>query len=460
MSDADRHRRAAVALIAVVLAVMGPRAAAAPMSKDMGLVGHDGLQGRPAYQPVIHRQGGRWIAFVGHHAGSAVNPLTGAVEPNGTSIVDVTDPARPIYLHHIPGPPGAGGAQMVRVCDGSRLPRGNPGRVYLLRTHGDSAHQVWNVADPRRPALVTTVVGGLRGTHKSWWECDTGIAYLVSGVPGWRTDRMTQVFDLGSAEHPVHIRDYGLVGQEPGATGPVPTGLHGPISLGDRVYFGHGTSSDGILQIVDRTRLLTGPTAPTPDNLRFPVVAQYHTSPLVGAHTAFPVLGIPVPDLGPFAIGGTRDIVVLVGEATASLCGGAHQMVFLVDVTRESRPQVISSFHVSDEAGEFCRRGGRFGAHASNENMTPIYYRRVVFISYFNAGVRAVDIRNPFRPAEIGFYVPDPTGNSIPVGGRSVIQTNNVEVDDRGLIYAVDRAGSGMHILELRGRARGSANFP
>ena len=28
---------------------------------DMELVGHDDLQGRSAYQPTIHQQGGRWI---------------------------------------------------------------------------------------------------------------------------------------------------------------------------------------------------------------------------------------------------------------------------------------------------------------------------------------------------------------------------------------------------------------
>jgi hypothetical protein len=34
------------------------------------------------------------------------------------------------------------------------------------------------------------------------------------------------------------------------------------------------------------------------------------------------------------------------------------------------------------------------------------------------------------------------------------MQTNNVEVDDRGLIYIVDRANTGLHILELTGNAR------
>ena len=38
-------------------------------------------------------------------------------------------------------------------------------------------------------------------------------------------------------------------------------------------------------------------------------------------------------------------------------------------------------------------------------------------------------------------------------------QTINVEVDDRGYIYIVDRADTGMHILELTGPARATANF-
>ena len=42
---------------------------------------------------------------------------------------------------------------------------------------------------------------------------------------------------------------------------------------------------------------------------------------------------------------------------------------------------------------------------------------------------------------------------------QEAIQTNNVEVDDRGYIYAVDRANTGMHILALTGLARQVADF-
>ena len=101
------------------------QAAAAPADDgvsnlNLRLVGHNDLQARSAYQPVVHAYGERRILFVGHHAGEALNPATGLLEKNGLSIVDVTDPARPTYLTHFP-PTGAeaSGTQHVQVCDGS-----------------------------------------------------------------------------------------------------------------------------------------------------------------------------------------------------------------------------------------------------------------------------------------------------------------------------------------------------
>ena len=99
--------------------------------------------------------------------------------------------------------------------------------------------------------------------------------------------------------------------------------------------------------------------------------------------------------------------------------------------------------------------------------MTPIYYRRLMFFSWFNAGVRVVDVRNPYRPREVGYYIPARTAKTDlrcadeekKTGCVPVIQINNVEVDDRGYIYAVDRANSGLFVLELTGEARAIANF-
>src|ERR1700722_733464 len=101
-----KSRAFATALISIAFAAVGGAHAqqqvigAPPETSNMKLVGYNDLQGRSAYQPTIHHQGDRWIAYIGHHGGTdeipdPVNPMTGKAEPNGTSIVDVTDPAHP-----------------------------------------------------------------------------------------------------------------------------------------------------------------------------------------------------------------------------------------------------------------------------------------------------------------------------------------------------------------------------
>jgi hypothetical protein len=442
--------------------------------RNMELVGYSDLQGRSAYQPTIHKQGERWIAYIGHHGDNILNPLTGKKEDNGTSIVDVTDPRKPKYLAHIPGLPGlaeAGGAQMTRVCDGAQLPKGDKNKVYLLRTFGGRAHQIWNVADPGKPEFLNTVAENLKDTHKSWWECDTGIAYLVSGVEGWRVRRMTQVYDLSDPEHPVFIRDFGLPGQQPGATGAVPADLHGMMSTGpgrNRIYFGYGTNKGGVLQIVDREKLLNGPKEPTGENLLYPQVGRLDLPPNNGAHTTLPLLDMPLPEFAKDKQGGKGDFVMIVDEQILNECLETRQRVWIADVTAEDRPFGVSNFNVPEKMGDFCSRGGRFGSHSSNENQPPMYAKRLVFVAWFNAGVRAIDIRDPYNPREVGYYIPAKTGKTDKrciklADGKQrckvAIQTNNLDVDDRGYIYIVDRANTGMHILQVTGEARKIANF-
>ena len=435
---------------------------------DMELVGVHDLQSRSAYQPVVRKQGDRWIAYIGHHGGRALNPLTGKEEQNGTSILDVTDPQSPRYLAHIPGEPGkdeTGGAQMVRVCNGAELPKGDKSKVYLLRNYGDAAHEIWDVADPARPMRVSTVVDKLKGTHKSWWECETGIAFLVSGVQEWRVRRHPQVYDLSDPAKPAFIRNFGLPGHEPGASGAPPSTLHGPISTGpkgNRVYFAYGANSKGVLQIVDRDKLLTGPKEPTPQNLVYPQVARLDFPPQFGAHTAFPMLGMDLAEFTKDKEARRRDFVVVTGETFRNECQEARQMAIFVDVTDETRPVGVSSWAVPESSGGFCGRGGRFGTHSSSESFAPVYYKRVLFFAHFNAGVRAVDVRDPFHPREIAYYIPAVTaktekrciGKGAEERCKVAIQTNNVDVDERGYIYAVDRANTGMHILRLSGAAK------
>ena len=370
------HRTTAAIVSAMgVCAVAVTAQQRGPESRDMTLLGSNDLQARSAYQPVIQKQGTRYIAYIGHHQGSMPNTLTGKFEDNGTSVVDVTNPRQPKYIAHIPGggeEQGPGQAQMVRTCAGADLPKADKSKFYLLRSLGSTGHEVWDVTVPEKPTRLTVVVNNLKETHKSFWECETGIAYLVGGDPAWRTPRMTKIYDLSDPAHPVFIRDFGLPGQQPGATvNPVPTELHGPIALPkiNRVYFGYGTGRNGIVQIVDRKKLLEGPKDPTEANLKYPVIGQYEMPIDAGAHTAFPLLHMTLPEFGKQNIQqvvtntaaathnasegytapttqGARDFIVTVGETTANECTELRQMVRIVDATFEKRMMGVSSWNV------------------------------------------------------------------------------------------------------------------
>ena len=500
-----------LSFIVVALLTFNVRSAHTAESLNMALVGTNDLQARSTYQPIVQRQGNRWILYAGHHAlgtnpvtGAPLpsfNPLTGVNEPNGVSIVDVTNPAAPVYLKHLPvGTTGNGGAQMVRVCPGSSLPIKNT-KFYLLRSYANSAHEIWDVTNPSVPVGVRTVAGGnpligagigaagaLDGTHKSWWECESGIAYVVGRrgndtADGWRGGNHIFVFDLSDPANPKYLRDWALDGQQPGGVLPphftaIPS-IHGPIStgvVGNRIYFAYGTGSNGVMQIVDRSKLLPPPLGtgvacgsiastltPSPcTDFTTAEVGRWIMNPVNGAHTSFPLGKIEIEDWDPNT-DNVRDFVAVVSEETDNECTGPRHLTYFVDVTDEGRPQGQSNHQVlaSSSPFNFCERGGRFGPHSTNENFGHPFYQKIVFIAYFAGGVRAVDYRDPFRPNEVGFFIPDITANTdlrcATINGvldcPPSIQTNNVDTDERGFIYIVDRANTGAHILQLTGAA-------
>jgi hypothetical protein len=534
------HAVSAAVTVTLLWAWIGDRNARADdtqgaSSHNMRLVGTNDLQARSTYQPTLHKYPhNRYVLFAGHHALAnqgenllpggtrlpSFNPLTGNNELNGTSIVDVTDPRHPKYLYHLPVSDGVnGGAQMVRVCDGNSLPI-HDNKIYMLRTYANSAHEIWDVTNPSNPMGVRTVTGGnpilgaqtnapgaLAGTHKSWWECDTGIAYIVGRrgndtADGWGPGNHIFLFDLSDPANPVYLRDWAFDGQQPGGKIPphftAAPSIHGPISTGpaggavelagataERVYFAYGTGSNGDMQIVDRTKLLPPPwgtgircgsiastLTPTPcTDFHTAVLGDLAMNPDNGAHTSWPLGKLIVPDFvtdtGNDEIKNVdntvRDIVVITSEATAQFCSEFRHLTFMTDVTTEGRPQSIATAQVPASEGRFCDRGGRFGPHATNEEFGPPFYKKIVFVSYFNAGIRTFDVRDPYNPQNVAYYIPAITQNTDyrcgPYQGnpnvcRRVIQTNNVATDDRGYIYIVDRANTGLHVLQLTGDAR------
>ena len=69
----------------------------------------------------------------------------------------------------------------------------------------------------------------------------------------------------------------------------------------------------------------------------------------------------------------------------------------------------------------------------------------VVIGTFFNGGIRAYDISNPYQPKEIATFVPEAPA----LAPRGTIQLNDVFVDERGIVYAVDRHVGGLYILEM-----------
>src|SRR5256712_2318844 len=107
------RRGASLAVLGLVLVSLaaGPASSQAPArghgaeAHDMELVGHDELQGRSAYQPTIHQQRGRFIAYVGHHGGGAPHPPPPARGGNRAAVGGGPHPAPAPPPPHTPGMP-------------------------------------------------------------------------------------------------------------------------------------------------------------------------------------------------------------------------------------------------------------------------------------------------------------------------------------------------------------------
>ena len=98
---------AGAALLAAPAVAQQQKVGAPPEAMNTRLVGYNDLQARSAYQPTIHKQGDRYIAYIGHHGGTddvpkPMNKVTGQPEFNGTSILDVTDPSAAVVVQTVP----------------------------------------------------------------------------------------------------------------------------------------------------------------------------------------------------------------------------------------------------------------------------------------------------------------------------------------------------------------------
>ena len=129
------------------------------------------------------------------------------------------------------------------------------------------------------------------------------------------------------------------------------------------------------------------------------------------------------------------DLLVLADEPTSANCSEGQRYIWMFDVREPSNPVSIATFPQPAEA-DYCAKGGSFGPHNLHENRPGAFQSsRLIFATYYNAGVRAYDIENPYQPREVGYYVPpDPTHMMDPRPNRpKVIQSCDCYVDRNGL---------------------------
>ena len=124
------------------------------------------------------------------------------------------------------------------------------------------------------------------------------------------------------------------------------------------------------------------------------------------------------------------------------------KLIWILDAREETNPIPIATCPVTDHES-YLHRGGRFGAHNLFEN-TPSpnawHSDQIVLGTFFNGGLRAYDIANPYQPQGDRRLRAAGPAQGAPNG---TIQINDVFVDEREIVYTVDRHSGGLYILEM-----------
>lgn len=361
-------------------------------------VGHSDLGGYGDGMQVM-RAGN--ALYVGHFGPSGM----------GTSTLEASDLRNLQVIHQIPAPPG-GHTHKVQVADGLLLTNheafrgGVPERVGMA---------IYDLEDSFRPKEIGFWDSTGKGVHRIVFEGGR-YAYL-SATPDGYAERIWVVVDLMDPEHPVERARWWWPGMADDENAGWPEketrSVHHAMVRGDRAFLGFWDSGMVILDIADL------------DDMS--VISHLQWEVGGHTHTCLPL--------------GGRNLIAVTDEAVTDGCQDDPHMVRLVDVSDERHPQVVSICPVPE--GDFCERGLRFGAHCLHENR-PGSYRSadVIFVTYFNAGLRVYDTAEPAFPVEIAHWIPECPP------GQPASQINDVWVGEDLVIFATDRVNGGVYALE------------
>ena len=372
---------------------------------NLRLIGHTDLNG---YGDGMQIMVSGTTMYVGHVDGRM-----------GTSIVDVSDPTSPSVIKQIKNPANthshkvqtAGNLLMVNY---EAFPSGQP------VTPEKAGMQIYDIADRANPKEIGFFDTGGRGIHRIWYA--GGDYAYFSVTPEGYSGRILMIADVSDPARPEEVSRWWMPGQweAGGETPDWPEALrpraHHAIVSGDRAYLGYWDAGFFILDISD----VTAPKE----------IAHLSWTPEDGANTH---TALPLP---------ARNLLITTDEETVPDCKAVTKRTRVIDIEKETSPRVISKIPIPE--GDFCTRGLRFGPHNLHENRPESFQSdQTVFLTYFNAGLRVIDLSKPEEPTEIATYIP-----RCPEGQKAV-QTNGVFVAENGLIYISDRISGGVDILEL-----------
>lgn len=333
--------------------------------------------------------------------------------PHGTTIVDVRDPKHPASVAEFAMPPGTH-SHKVRVGGGLMIVNHE---IVDERQAGEARGGlgIYDVSRPQSPREILTWETPGKGVHR--FDFDGEYVYCSPTAEGY-VGNIMMILDVRAPAQPKEVGRWWMPGQWT-AGGETPSWrgtmhrCHHPLRLGDRLYTSYWHGGFVILDIADmsKPRFVSGldwsPPFPCP------------------THSAVPV---------PFEIAGRRMLVVA-DEDVFHLEPGPPAFLWLVDITTEERPVPVASFQVDGLDG--TPQPKMSGCHQPVEKIRSTE----VPVAWFAQGLRIIDIANPHAPREVASYLPE-----VP-GGSQRVSSNDVYVDERGLIYLIDRI-RGLHILE------------